>query len=47
MLARQQCRWHHDGDLHAIHGGDECGAHGHFRLAETDITTKKAIHWAV
>ena len=44
MLAGQQRRRHHDGDLQAVHCGDEGGPHRDFGLAEADVATYEAIH---
>ena len=44
MLARQQRRRHHDGDLQAGHGGNEGGTQRHLRLAEADVAADQAIH---
>ena len=44
VLAREQRRRHHDGDLLAVHGGDEGGAQRHFGLAEADVAADEAIH---
>ena len=44
VLARQQRRRHHDGDLLAVHGGDEGGAQRHFGLAEADVAADQPVH---
>ena len=44
VLARQQRGGHHDGHLHAGHGGDEGRAHGHFGLAEAHIAAHQPVH---
>ncbi len=44
MLAGEQRGRNHDSHLHAIHGGKESGAQGHFRLAEADVAADKAVH---
>ena len=44
MLARQQRRRHHDGDLQAVHGGDERGAQRDFGLAEADVAAHEPVH---
>ncbi len=44
MLAAKQGRRHHHGHLLAVHGGDEGGAQGHFRLAEADVAAHQAVH---
>ena len=46
VLAREQGGRHDDGDLLAVHGGNEGGAQRHFGLAETDIAADQAIHRA-
>ena len=46
MLARQQGGRHDDGDLLAVHRGDESGAQSDFRFAKADIATDQAIHRA-
>ncbi len=44
ILARQQRRRHHDGDLKASHGGEEGGAQRHLRLAEADVAADQPVH---
>ena len=44
VLARQQRRRHHDGDLLAVHRGDEGGAQRDLGLAEADIAADEPIH---
>ena len=44
VLARQQRRRHHDGDLLAVHGGDEGGAQRHLGLAEADVAADQPVH---
>ena len=44
MLAGQQGGRDDDGNLLAVHGGDEGGAQRHFGLAETDVAADQAIH---
>ena len=44
MLARQQRRRHHHGDLRAGHRGDEGGAQRHLGLAEADIAADQPVH---
>ena len=44
MLARQQRRRHHDGDLLAVHRGDESGAQRDLGLAEADIAANQPVH---
>ena len=44
VLARQQRGRHHDGDLLAVHRGDEGGAQRDFGLAEADIAADEPIH---
>ncbi len=44
MLAGEERRRHHDGDLAAVHGGDEGGAERHFRLAEADVAADQPVH---
>ena len=46
MLAREQGGRHDDGDLLAVHGGDESSAQRHLGLAEADIAANQAIHRA-
>ena len=33
-----------DGDLHAVHGGNERGAQSHLRLAEAHVAAHQAVH---
>src|SRR5438105_12494564 len=44
VLAREQRRRHHDGDLPSLHRGDEGGAQRNLGLAEPDVAADQAIH---
>ena len=44
VLARQQRGRHHDGDLLAVHRGDEGGAQRDFGLAEADVAADQPVH---
>ena len=44
MLAREQRRRHHDGDLQSFHRGDESGAQRDLGLAEADIAADQPVH---
>ena len=44
VLARQQRRRHHDGDLLAVHRRDEGGAQRHLGLAEADVAADQPVH---
>ena len=44
VLAGEQRGRHHDGDLFAVHGGDEGGAQRHLGLAEADVAADQPVH---
>ncbi len=44
VLAREQGRRHDDGDLEAVHGGDERGAQRNLRFAEADVAAHEPVH---
>ncbi len=46
VLAREQRGRHDDGDLLAVHRGDEGGAQRDFGLAEADVAADQAVHRA-
>ena len=46
VLAGEQRGGDDDGDLLAVHGGDEGGAQRHLRLAEADVAADQPVHGA-
>src|SRR6266849_1502353 len=44
VLTRKQGRGHHDGNLLALHGGDESSTQGDLGLAEPDISANQPVH---
>ncbi len=44
MLAREQRRRHHDGNLQTVQRGNERSAHRDFCFAEADVAADQAVH---